>query len=105
LVITLNKIYWTNDIHIEIWDMLFNFPRTNQNKEKKNTSEPSALLFKRGLLWWWYGFGIGLTHVSGFGIGAGVTLLFVRFLERGDDKCRDREAFGWDAGNVTRWYS
>jgi len=30
--------------------------------------------------------------VSGFGIGAGVRL-FVRFLERGGGKCRDREAF------------
>jgi len=44
---------------------------------------------------------------SGFGVGAGITLLFVSFLERGaeflergaeflerGDKCRDREAFG-----------
>jgi len=34
-----------------------------------------------------------LIHVS-FEVGAGVTLLFVRFLERSSDKCRDREAFG-----------
>jgi len=39
-------------------------------------------------------FGIGFTHVSGFGVGARVTLLFVRFLERDGGKCRDREAFG-----------
>jgi len=43
---------------------------------------------------------IGLTHVSDFGIGAGVTLLFVTFFERGSGKCRDREAFGRDASYI-----
>jgi len=32
---------------------------------------------------------------SGFGVGAGVTLLSVRFLERDGGKCRDKGAFDW----------
>jgi len=53
-----------------------------------------CLLSPERLPWWGYGFEVGFTHMSGFGVGAEVSPLFVRFLERSNDKCRDRKAFG-----------
>jgi len=70
-------------------------PERTNRKTEKGTSEPNAHPFaQRRLSSRGYSFGIGLTHVSGFGIGAEITLLSVRFLERGGSKCRDRGAFG-----------
>jgi len=88
-------------IFTETWDAI-QFARKEQVKDGKKThlSKAHTLLSPEETSWR-YNFGIELIHVSGFGVGAGVTLLFVRFLERGGDKCRDREAFGWDAGYVS----
>jgi len=66
------------------------FARKEQvENDKKDTSEP--FYPERRLPWRRYGFRIGLTHVSGFGVRAGVTLLFVRFLERGGGKSAEIE--------------
>jgi len=59
-------------------------PERTSRKTEKGTSEPNAhlLCLQRRLPWCGYGFGIGLTDMSGFGVEAEVTLLSVRFLER-----------------------
>jgi len=85
-----------NDIHNETWDILFNLSGTNKSKMRKRTKKyPSELsvhsFIPRGAFL--TGFGVGFT--PGFRVRAGVTPLFVRFSERGDEKCRDREEFGW----------
>jgi len=85
-----------NDIHNETWDMLFNLSGTNKSKTRKRTKRTylSAPFYpQRSFLDGDTALESDLS-TSGFGVGAEVILLFVRFLERGDDKFRDREAFG-----------
>jgi len=85
-----------NDIHTEAWDMLFSLPRKNKSKTVKKThlSQARTLLSLEetplvGIRFW----NRTYPHVRLWS-RSGVTLLFVRFLERGGDKCKDRGAFG-----------
>jgi len=57
------------------------YVENRKKKEKKKCfwAKRAPFLSPEGLPWWGYDFGIWFTHVSGFGVGAGVVPLFVSF--------------------------